>query len=162
MGDERRFDLFAKLIAKHIPTSYQIADVASGKGNLQAALRQLGYKKVISWDKQRRNASPRSNYHYDYFNYNNAPRDYDAVVAMHPDEATDHAIMYAAKHKVPAIVCPCCVKPSAVVYWGDNNEHRWIAHLKQLAEKNGLEVTETMLKMSGRNRVLICKPKKIA
>jgi hypothetical protein len=160
MGDPRRFDLFAKLIAKHIPTSARIADVASGSGALQAALRQKGFRNVVSWDKRKRNAKTRAGYRYGYFNYENAPRDYDAVVAMHPDEATDHVILYAVKHRIPAIVCPCCVKPSACAYWGDHNEHPWVEHLRQLARKGRMEVTETMLPMSGRNRVLIMEPKR--
>jgi len=161
MGDSRRFVLFAKLISKHIPKTARIADVASGKGALQAALRQLGYCNVTSWDKRKRNASPRRNYHYGYFDYKNTPREYDAIVAMHPDEATDHVILYSAKHQIPSIVCPCCAKPSATKYRyiGQNIEWQWLRHLRQIAYQSGLLVTETLLPMAGKNRVLICLPK---
>ena len=56
MGDSRRFDLMAKLIEKHIPKGFTIGDIASGKGYLQAALRQRGYRNITSWDKRNKNA----------------------------------------------------------------------------------------------------------
>lgn len=157
MGDARRFDTFAKLIAKNIPVTADIADVAGGKGYLQAALRQRGYKKVTSWDKRKRCATGRAGYRYGWFDHRTAPA-YDAVVAMHPDEGTDEAIVYACKHRVPALVCPCCIKPSAEVYWGDGNYKDWCAHLTRLAVRGGMDVTWTTLPIQGRNDVMILRP----
>lgn len=157
MGDSRRFDLFAKLINKHIPKTAKIVDVAGGKGYLQAALRQLGYTDITSWDKRHKYAANRKGYRYGYFNWQ-AKEKYDAVVAMHPDEGTDHAILYAGKNRVPAIVCPCCIKPDATVFNGDHNFKTWCKHLEKLASKNGLEVIWTRLKMQGRSDVLIIRP----
>lgn len=154
MGDKRRFDEFAKLISGLIPKNAVIADVASGKGYLQAALRQLGYSDVTSWDKRRKNASNRRGYRYGLFQWDKAPK-YDAIVAMHPDEGTDHAILYAAKHGVPAIICPCCIKPSAEVYWGRHAFADWAAHLEGLALRLNCRVRWADLPISGRNRVLI-------
>jgi hypothetical protein len=125
---------------------------------LQAALRQRGFEKITSWDKRKRNAKNRRGYHYGYFNWQ-TEQEYDAVVAMHPDEATDHAILYAGKNRVPAIVCPCCTKPDATVYWGEHSYGAWLKYLKKLAVENNLEVTETVLPMVGRNVVYILRPR---
>lgn len=131
MGDPRRFDEFAKLVAKHVPTNARIFDVASGRGCLQAALHQLGYRNVLSWDKRKRNATRRAGYRYGYFDHTTRA-ECDAVVAMHPDEATDHAVLYAVERGVKAIVCPCCVKPSAATYLGGGDRKSWHAWLDRL------------------------------
>ena len=157
MGDSRRFDLFAKLTERHVRKDAHIVDVASGKGYLQAALRRLGYTHVTSWDKRKKNGSNRRGYRYGYFDYR-TKECYDAVLAMHPDEATDHAILYAAKHHVPALICPCCIKPSAQPYWGQHTYGAWVEYLAQTATQANLNVQETKLKMNGRSIVLILKP----
>jgi hypothetical protein len=160
MGDIRRFHLFADLIARNLSPDFRIADVASGKGALQAALYQRGYRRVVSWDKRKRNGRLRQNYRYEYFDYRSAPRKYDAVVAMHPDEATDHCVLYAARYRVPAIICPCCVMPSGAQYGGARADYvSWMRHCIGLAREHRLCVTEAQLPMDGRNRVLICRPK---
>lgn len=159
MGDSRRFDLFARVVARNVGTSARVADVAGGKGHLQAALRQLGFSDVTSWDRRPRYAGNRRGYRYGYFDHSTAP-EYDAVVAMHPDEGTDHALLYAAERRVPAVICPCCVRPSAAAYAGPGKYHAWVAHLVRLAERGGLAVTATTLPMSGRNDVLILKPRR--
>jgi hypothetical protein len=140
----------------------RVVDVAAGKGYLQGALRQRGFRDVESWDKRPRLAKVRANMkgRYGYFNSQTAPA-YDAVVAMHPDEATDHAIVYAGTHRVPAIICPCCVKPSAVPYSGrchSDSYGDWMRHLVKLASKYRLSVTHAALRMTGRNQVLIFRP----
>lgn len=164
MGDSRRFRLFADLIVEHLSSDMRIADIAGGKGKLQGALYQHGYENVISWDK-RPHYINRKNRHYGYLDCRESPGGYDAVVAMHPDEATDHCILYAIKHKIPAIICPCCVKPSAIYYGGPTfsgpraKYFSWINHLVKIAKINKMSVAQVSLKIKGANRVLICKPK---
>lgn len=161
MGDSRRFHLFAKLVEKHLDKELNIVDVASGKGHLQAALRELGFKNIVSWDKRKKNASNRrGGYRYGYFDYR-CSEDYDAVVALHPDEGTDHAILYCGLHQIPGIICPCCIKPHAVQFFGRYDFSGWSDHLKRLAGKHNLSVQETVLPMNGRNFVMILKPGKI-
>ena len=160
MGDSRRFQLFADLVSRNLPDrSLRIADVAGGKGYLKAALHQLGYKNVVTWDKNRKAAKKQnhSGYKYGYFDYR-TQEVYDCVVAMHPDEATDHAILYASIHHIPAFVCPCCIKPDAVLFNEKYNFHLWVNHLKRLAK--GMDIQELYLKMQGRNLVLVLKPRK--
>ena len=157
MGDVRRFDLFAKLIEKHLNKDMDIVDVASGKGYLQASLRQIGFKNITSWDKRKKNAKNRKGYRYGYFKYD-CKEKYDAVVAMHPDEGTDNAILYAGLNKIPILICPCCIKWDAVVYFGKKSFNNWVEHLINLAEKNSLNIKKTKLPISGRNLVLIMNP----
>lgn len=157
MGDSRRFDLFGALIARNLDPQMRIVDVAAGKGYLQANLHERGFRDVESWDKRRRMAKGRRMYRYGYFDHRTAP-DYDGIVAMHPDEATDQAVLYAGERRVPAIICPCCAKPSAVAYWGRNTYGGWMEHLVTLAQRHRLDVTHTALAMSGRNQVLILRP----
>jgi hypothetical protein len=154
MGDPRRFHLFAKMVQEYVPSTFRIADVAGGKGYLQSALRQLGYTSIVSWDRRPRYAVGRSGYRYGWFDHRSAP-EYDAIVAMHPDEGTDHAIMYAVERGVIAIVCPCCTRPHAVPYWGDANYAGWREHLWSLASRGVRRPEWRRLKMNGRNDVLI-------
>ena len=159
MGDARRFALFADVIAANFPDrSVETADVAAGKGYLRAALYERGFRNVTSWDKRPRQAKPRSGYRYGWFDHRSAPRGYRLVVGMHPDEGTDEIIAYAAKHRVPFCVCPCCVKPRASAYWGAKTFAPWVDHLVRFAQDNGMDVSEAGLPMTGRNLVLIGRP----
>lgn len=157
MGDPRRFHHMANLVAEYVPPSVDIVDVASGKGYLRAALHQLGYRKVESWDRRPRCAGGRG-YRYGLFQWDTAPRSYGAVVAMHPDGGTDHAIVYAAERGVVGLICPCCVCPSAETYWGRHAYHAWCDHLETLAIRRGAMVEWRTLPISGRNRVMVVTP----
>jgi hypothetical protein len=159
MGDPARFRLFADVIEREFPDrSAPIADVAGGKGGLKAELYQRGYRCVTCWDVRRRLAKGRPGQRYQRFEVASAPRGYKLVAAMHPDEATDHAILYAAKHRVPCVVCPCCLKPSAVPYNGRQTPDAWNTHLAQLAIARRMRVTMEVLPMAGQNVVLISRP----
>lgn len=161
MGDSRRFHVFGALIARNLDPAMRIADVAAGKGYLRANLHERGFRHVESWDRRPREAKQRSGYRYAWFDFRTAPHEYDAVVAMHPDEGTDHAILYAGIRRVPAIICPCCARGSAVSYWGARGDYaEWMKHLVALAQTHQLDVTHTALPMTGRNEVLILRPRK--
>ena len=160
MGDRRRFHLMADLIARNsLSRQSLVADVAGGKGYLQSELRQRGFKDVVSFDKRRGMAKGRKHYRYEWFTAKGTEHGFDLVVAMHPDEGTDESILYAARHRVPCIICPCCVKPHGAPYRGKKDFDPWVRHLKALAEGNGLSAHEAMLPMRGRNLVLICRPR---
>ncbi len=129
MGDHRRFDIFSNHIVENLPTSnIRIVDVAGGKGHLRQALFEKGFSDVTTWDK--RNKRVQGNQRFEYFNWETAP-EYDILVAMHPDEGTDHSILYAAKWGIDAFICPCCAKGSAVTYWGYNCRHKSYKILKK-------------------------------
>lgn len=156
MGDSRRFDLFAKLISKNISKTSKVADVSGGQGYLQVALRENGFSNIITYDKRKNHVNKKDQRKYQYFDYRTEDK-FDAIVAMHPDEGTDHALMYAIVNKVPAIICPCCIKPHAVPFWDKHNFTNWKKHLQKLAEKYGAEVIWTRLKMAGKNEVMIIR-----
>ena len=157
MGDARRFDEFAGLIARNFPDrSTHIADVAGGKGGLKAALYQKGYKNVDIWDRRPRNIKKRRGMKYGLFDYKSAPRKYGLVVGMHPDGGTDQIIHYATRQKVPFVVCPCCAIPSVGPFYGE--PHQWFDHIAQLAKRGGMKVFETVLPIKGKNRVLVGRP----
>lgn len=159
MGDARRFDLFAKFIARQgFSQDTRIGDIASGKGYLQCALREQGFVAIESWE-ARPGLRKRGTHRRQRFDYRTAPRGYALVVGMHPDEATDHIIAYAAKHRVPFVVCPCCVKPSASVLHGKYTYATWINHLRLWAERQGFCLSTSLLPMQGRNIILKGMPR---
>lgn len=155
MGDPARFRKFSALVKRHLPTEAHIADIAGGRGQLQAALHQLGYKDVESWDTRQRYARGRRGYRYSLFDYHTALL-YDAVVAMHLDGGTDHALLYALRHRVPALVCPCCVIPSAAPYGGKRASYvDWCRHLEGIVKEAGRAFRWERLEIQGRSRVLV-------
>jgi hypothetical protein len=159
MGDPARFRLMADVIATEFPNrSARIADVAGGKGGLKAELYRRDFHRVTCWDRRRRHAKGRPGQRYQLFTYEHADRNYDLVVAMHPDEATDHAILYAAMRGVPCVVCPCCIKPSALPYDGRQTFEAWNGYLIRLALERRMRVTTLTLPMTGRNVVIIARP----
>jgi len=156
MGDSRRFDLFTKEIVQVLKPEMKIADVAGGKGYLRLSLSEHSFKNVETWDKRYKKVA--GNQKFSYFDYETAPSDFDAVIGMHPDEGTDHLIMYAAKHRVPAIICPCCVKPSARAFWGRRKYNDWTKHLIALGESEKLKVAHKKMKFNGRNDLFVFLP----
>lgn len=157
MGDSRRFHLFAELIVSRFGPHLRIADVASGKGHLRSALYERGYRGVVSFDKRHVNAKPRPDRRWGFFDWRTDDK-FDAVVGMHPDDGTDHIVKYAARNRVPAMICPCCVRPSAEVFWGAKTYQRWVDHLETMAYDGGLFVRRHDLNMSGRSLVLELVP----
>jgi hypothetical protein len=162
MGDARRFDVFAEEISRRWPDrSLRIADVAGGKGGLHAGLYCRGYHKVWTFDTRHRKAHRRY-YRHQLFTMDTRIREgCDLVVAMHPDEATDIAMAWAMKHRIPFAVVPCCIKPTAWTYWEAKTYLPWMAHLVRRAESGGYRVTEKPLQMKGRNLMLVGEPEPV-
>lgn len=160
MGDSRRFDLFAKLISKQFPNkNIRIADVAGGKGYLSLALKEQGYKNVEIFEpKKRKEQVKKVKRTYRMFKEDLA-KGFDLIVGMHPDEATDVIINAAGKNSIPFAVCPCCVRPTVSSYWGQHSYGAWMKHLEKFAKELGFNVTKLMLKMNGKNIVLVGKKK---
>lgn len=151
MGDTRRFDLFADFIKSNFPNCNKVADIAGGKGYLQIALKERGFN-VTTFDKRKYKAN-KINYQYRYFD-STVKENFDLMVGMHPDEATDIIIVEAAKRSIPFAIVPCCIMPNAIPYWGQHSYKQWIEHLKKSAQKLGYQVYEKQLKMNGCNLVL--------
>lgn len=171
MGDSRRFDLFADFIAQQIPNKHaRIADVAAGKGYLSLALRQRGYKNVVSFEPNIRNKVKGLQYKAQYFEGG----DFEVIVGMHPDQATDVILEEAAKSRATAIVVPCCALSTRWTFWNmpqhagrgipihrDTSTYkRWLNHLVIESSKRGLQLNQYLLPMNGRNVILYGKGKR--
>ncbi len=162
MGDSRRFDLFADVVARRfLNRAASIADVAGGKGLLRGALHRRGFGRVVTIDRRQRLAKGRPGTRYGLFDGAREPAGFDLVVGMHPDAATDHIIVYAARHGVPFAVCPCCVIPSALPFAGPTSYAGWTRHLARLACGFGFDVEDLELPMRGCATVLVGHPPKV-
>ncbi len=73
----------------------------------------------------------------------------DLIAGLHADAATRIIIEYAALHRVPFSVVPCCT--------GNSMPFKpWMRHLAGLARERGFtQVDEVTLPMQGRARVII-------
>ena len=143
MADKRRFDLFAQFIAGSFP-GRRVFDVAGGQGKLNEALTRLG-REVLTFDLRHKRLDVR--YAERIFTLDE-PCNADVVVGMHPDGATRIILEYAAKHRIPFAVVPCC-SDNSMPY------NPWMRHLAELARSLGFSrVEEVKLPMDGRARVL--------
>jgi hypothetical protein len=149
MADKRRFDLFAELIVARFPGT-RVFDVAGGMGKLNEALTRRG-RQVLTFDGRHKHLPV--DYAQRQFTLEE-PCAADVVVGMHPDGATRVIIEYAARHRLPFAVVPCC-SDNGMPY------KPWMRHLAELAQGLGFAwVEEVTLPMEGRARVLLGEPEK--
>jgi hypothetical protein len=143
MADKRRFDLFARFIVERFPAP-RIFDIAGGQGRLNEALTKLG-RTVTTFDLRHKHLPVR--FAQRAFTLSE-PCEADLLVGMHPDGATRIIIEYAARHRLPFAVVPCC-SDNSMPY------NPWMRHLAELAREQGFSsVEEHRLPMEGRARVL--------
>jgi hypothetical protein len=143
VADKRRFELFARWITDRWPAP-RVYDVAGGQGKLNEALTRLG-RTVTTFDRKVKHLPVR--YVERIFTLDE-PCEADAVVGMHPDGATRIIIEYAARHRIPFAVVPCCSDNSM-------SYKPWVRHLQALAAERGFpKVEEHDLDMEGRARVI--------
>jgi hypothetical protein len=162
MGDKRRFKEMAKAIRLEFPPDryHRVGDIAGGRGHLQTALRDAGFKEVVTFDKRPVRAAKTRYFNRLFTLEERTPL--DLLVALHPDEATDVTIAAAIKRGVPFAVCPCCIKPTVLKpsFGSTKISYRtWIHRLRQFAEKEGFSTVTKYLKISGKNCLIIGKPR---
>ncbi|WP_224364491.1 hypothetical protein [Hyalangium versicolor] len=144
MADKRRFDLFAQFIVERF-VAPRIFDIAGGQGRLNDALSRLG-RSVTTFDLRHKHLPVR--FAQRAFTLEE-PCEADLLVGMHPDGATRIIIEYAATHRLPFAVVPCC-SDNSMPY------NPWMRHLAELARERGFPVVqEHSLPMDGRARVLL-------
>ena len=144
MADKRRFDLFADFICERFQPAPRVFDVAGGMGKLNDALTRRG-RACVTYDLRHKRLPVQ--YAQRPFTLEE-PCEADAVVGMHPDGATRLIIEYAARHRIPFAVVPCC-SDNGMPY------KPWMRHLAELARGLGFPtVEEAALPMDGRARVL--------
>lgn len=148
MADKRRFELFAHWIARTFPASRVVFDIAGGQGRLNEALTALG-REVTTFDLRHKHLPVK--YALRRFTLEE-PCEAELVVGMHPDGATRIVIDYAAHHRLPFAVVPCC-SDNGMPY------NPWMRHLAEHAQGLGFSrVEEDRLGMAGRERVLFGVP----
>jgi hypothetical protein len=151
VADLRRFSVFAQFLAQRFDAR-RVFDVAGGMGRLNEALTARGVQ-VVTFDRRHRHLSvPYAERPFTL----DEPCEADLVVGMHPDGATRVIIEYAALHRIPFAVVPCC---------SDNgmSYKPWMRHLAELARAQRFdEVGEQVLPIRGRARVLYGRPASIA
>jgi len=144
MADKRRFDLFADFLVERF-SAPRVFDVAGGQGKLNEALTKRG-RSVTTFDLRHKRLPVQ--YAQRIFTLEE-PCEAELVVGMHPDGATRIIIQYAAAHRLPFAVVPCC-SDNGMPY------NPWMRHLAELARESGFTtVEEVTLAMDGRARVLV-------
>jgi hypothetical protein len=144
MADKRRFELFAQFISERFPAT-RIFDIAGGQGRLNESLTKLGHT-VTTFDLRHKHLPVR--FAQRAFTLEE-PCEADLLVGMHPDGATRIIIEYAALHRLPFAVVPCC-SDNSMPY------NPWMRHLAELARARGFaRVEEHSLPMEGRARVIV-------
>ena len=143
MADLQRFTYFAHFISKRFEAP-RVFDVAGGMGKLNVELTTLGHH-VTTFDKRHKHLPvPYAQREFTL----GEPCEADIVVGMHPDGATRVIIEYAAHHRLPFAVVPCCSDNSM-------SYKQWMRFLGEYATSLGFtEVAEDLLPMRGRARIL--------
>jgi hypothetical protein len=146
MADKRRFELFAVLLKGRFGAC-RVFDIAGGMGKLNEALTLQGCT-ATTFDVRHKHLPVR--YAQRIFTLDE-PCDADLVVGMHPDGATRIIVEYAARHRIPFAVVPCC-SDNSMPY------KPWVRHLAELGRALKFEVEEIDLAMEGRKRVVLGIP----
>ncbi|MBI4423731.1 MAG: hypothetical protein HY554_08390 [Elusimicrobia bacterium] len=147
MADKRRFELFARFLVRRFPAARRVYDVAGGMGRLNLALAELGLD-VVTFDSRRKRLPVSfAERHFAL----EEPCACDLVVGLHPDGATRLIIAYAARHRIPFSVVPCC-SDNGMPY------KPWLRHLAELARASRFAVEESTLPMAGRALIVTGAP----
>lgn len=146
MADKRRFELFARMIVEQFDAP-RIYDIAGGMGKLNEALTALG-RTCTTFDVRHKHLPVR--FEERIFTLEE-PCGAELVVGMHADGATRLIVEYAALHRIPFAVVPCC-SDNGMPY------KPWMRHLAELATTRGLKAEEHVLPMDGRARVIVGRP----
>lgn len=144
MADPRRFELFAELLVAEFPLAMRVYDVAGGMGRLNQALAVRG-RTCTTFDRRRKHLDV--DFAERVFTLDE-PCDADLVVGLHPDAATRVIIEYAARHRIPFAIVPCC-SDNSMPY------KPWMQCLHDYARTLGMQTTEATLPMPGRARVIV-------
>lgn len=156
MGDSNRFLVFAKFIARNYKPC-KVADVAGGIGLVSHYLNEIGFHSTVI---DPRKIKPSNQYPLSHYQFSQIPRirslfsenmeeDYDLIVGLHPDEATE-VIIQSAIHKHIAVV-PCCHFWNGIESHGSPDMKTTICRFLQ---RHNLHYSITTLPMSGKNIVI--------
>lgn len=171
-GKDERAAVFAAWLVDELPVT-RVLDVAGGRGDLSRELLRLGTQKatVVEPAPRRHGFEPTLNVSFEFPVTDAATRDAlddaTAVVALHPDEATEAAVCAAAARGLPFAVVPCCVFPSKFTtrrqFWNASKcavrtYPTFLEYLVQRAKALGAaDTTTTALPLQGKNVVVFSK-----
>jgi hypothetical protein len=145
MGDKARAEVFATFIWKEFPEAVSIADVAGGHGDLSYWLaiggraptivdpRAARFPKWIQRDlrKRRVRGERTSPIRRLVARVEDVDlREFDLVVALHPDQATEPTILGCLASGVDFAIVPCCVFPIDQTRY---TQEGWVNYLVSLA-----------------------------
>lgn len=162
MGDNQRSRAFAAFVDEAFPQAQRVADVAGGTGQLSFWLHDLGKTPTIvdpretrlpSWLRRKlRKQSLREGRHVQVPRLRKTVEqadlgNFDLLVAMHPDEATEPALRQALDNDMDFAIVPCCVFPMDGT---KRTREEWPLYLASLAP--GIETAT--LPIEGANTVL--------
>ena len=134
MRDSNRSVIFGKWIKRNFPKANKIAEIASGGNPVEVESSKFTLPK------------------HDVRMLHFKPGEYDLVIGMHPDGATIEIIRLAEEANADFAMVPCCIIPTQKGIDGFNG---WIKHLKYLSSQRGFKVQEYLLRMKGKNIVLV-------
>jgi hypothetical protein len=167
MGDTGRFKIFSDFIERNWPNAHRIADIGGGSGLLSLELAKRGYEPTVfepanhNSQAAMRHAASKQEIPLGGLHDIDRKRlvirhtedcgellgDYDLLVGLHPDEATEIIVRLGLGLRKPFAVVPCCVMP---LDGRDMVEKEWLDYLQRL----GPGVRSTRLECSGKNIVL--------
>lgn len=142
MADKARFAAFADFIAATFPPG-PVFDIAGGMGRLNEELSQRNFP-TLTFDRRVKHLP---------VPYESRPFTLDEpcscslIVGLHPDGATPLIIEYAARHRIPFAIVPCCSN-NGMSY------RPWRRHLMELAISLGFDVESKDLPLTGRSTVI--------
>jgi hypothetical protein len=160
--DGRRFRVFAEFIHKTYPQVHRVADVAGGHGGVSFHLYRFGYAATIIDERDvhlpgrlkrvLRKESVKQGRIVEIPRLVKRVQDvdlgsYDLIVALHPDEATEHVVRAGIEHGKDFAVVPCCVFPLDGVR---RSREEWREYLISLSP----DIKTAQLPIDGANVVL--------
>lgn len=144
MADKRRFEAFAEFLVNRF-SGPRVFDVAGGMGRLNLELTARG-RTVTTFDTRHKHLPVA--YALRELSLDE-PCEADLIVGLHPDGATRAIIEYAARHRIPFAIVPCCSDNSM-------SYKPWMRFLADEARRLGFErVGEAELPIEGRCRVIV-------
>ena len=161
MGDRRRFEILSDFIARNFnPCS--VADVAGGTGMLSYHLTTKGFdctvidprKSDLPKDyrtKARRQGIQIKRRRTEFLH--SMAKEFDLVVGLHPDQATENICIAGLKKK--CVIVPCCY------YWSGkkltDSPNDMADKICKFFDVKGLDYWRTCLPIQGKNLVIVRK-----
>jgi uncharacterized UPF0146 family protein len=135
MGDSKRFHVVSQFVARNFRPC-KVLDVAGGSGELNIALSALGFDVTTVDVVKGKGKRIRGIFQLDQV------VDFDLVVGLHPDGATNNLILNS-QNKATVLV-PCC-----------NHNFPLQGDIIPIVRRKMLYDFETVLEMSGKNTVFV-------